>query len=122
MNQSEWLKSVVESKYRTNASEQRELIKEALGNTRQDLTRPILEDLSRQGYQVVIWDAGNSTHGVCRELDKQQWTLEDFLTGLSHDAPMFERSHPGDTNCSIFVQGQDLPTVRVDSFGNIAEV
>lgn len=121
-NNSDWQDLIILSKKRSDALEERNLIKEAIGNNRQDLTRPILENLMQSGYQVVIWDAGNSTHGSCRELDKQQWTLEDFISNLHHDAPMFEKSHPGDINCSILVQGPDLPTVRVDSFGNVMEI
>lgn len=97
------------------------LNKQAVGNTRQDLSRPVLEDLLQKGYQLVTWDSGNSTHSVCIDLDKQVWELEQFLQGLQHDAPLFERSHPGDASCTLIVSGEGLPPVRVDSFGNAQE-
>jgi hypothetical protein len=94
------------------------LNKQAVGNHRQDMTRPVLEDLGRQGYSVVTWDSGNSTHGACRDLNRQTWTLNDFMSGLEHDAPLFEKSHPGDENCTLIVSGQGLPDVKVDSYGD----
>ncbi len=96
--------------------------KEAIGNTRQDMSRPILEQLLGNGYEVVEWDSGHSTHALCVELNHQKWVLEDFLTGLQHDAPIFERAHPGDQSCSLLVSGSDVPTVRVDSYGNFEEI
>ena len=118
-NYEDWVTSTVDNKLQ--AESQEKLQKQARGNTRQDATRPILEDLQSQGYTTIQWDASNSRHSVCLELDRQQWTIEDFLSGLSHDAPMFERSHPGDTGCSVIVSGPDLPTLSVDSFGNTDE-
>lgn len=97
------------------------LQKQAVGNTRQDMTRPILEDLLNEGYTLVTWDSGNSRHSICVDLDKQVWELDQFLRGLEHDAPLFERSHPGDISCSLIVSGPGLPDVRVDSYGNINE-
>jgi hypothetical protein len=94
------------------------LNKEAVGNHRQDATRPVLEDLRDQGYSVVTWDSGNSTHGECRDLNRQTWELDNFLSGLEYDAPLFERSHPGDENCTLIVSGANLPDVRVDSYGD----
>jgi len=119
-NYEKWVTSTVTEKLQED--NQQRLQKQARGNTRQDQTRPILEGLQQQGYTTVQWDASNSRHSVCRELDNQQWTIEDFLGGLSHDAPMFERSHPGDTGCSVVVTGPDLPTISVDSFGNTNEI
>lgn len=92
--------------------------KKARGNHRQDLSRPILENLLGNGYTDVEWDSGDSTHAPCIELNHQKWTLEEFLSGLQHDAPIFEKSHPGDKNCKVIVTGQNLPPVVVDSFGD----
>ena len=96
--------------------------KEARGNTRQDMSRPVLEQLLGGGYSEVEWDSGNSVCATCVELNHQKWTLEEFLSGLNHDAPMFEKSHPGDTGCTILVSGENLPIVRVDSYGQMNEV
>ena len=90
----------------------------AVGNHRQDLTRPILEDFINDGYQVVQWNSNNSTHSTCRDLNRQQWDINDFISGLSHDAPMFEKSHPGCSSCSVTVSGEGLPPIELDSFGD----
>lgn len=94
------------------------LNKQAVGNHRQDVTRPILEDFINDGYQVVQWNSNNSTHSSCRDLNRQQWDIQDFISGLSHDAPMFEKSHPGCSSCSVTVSGEGLPPVELDSFGD----
>jgi len=122
-NYNEWVSSIVDTKLNNDALDARNLQLEAQpGNRRQDLSRPILEDLLNAGYQNVTWDAGSSAHSVCRELHNQAWSLEDFLTGLLHDAPLFERSHPGDTSCQLIVTGPDVQDMFVDSFGRSGEV
>lgn len=121
-NLSKWAKELA-TKVLAKKQEEAFLITiEALGNTREDLSLPILQELLRDGYSVVTWDSGPSTHGHCLELNEQQWNLQDFISGLRHAAPIFERSHPGDTSCALLVSGENLPTVRVDSFGTIVEV
>lgn len=117
-----WLDSVIHEKLHKQQILVRKLQVLAIGNNRQDLTRPILEDLQNQGYDTVTWDASQSRHSICRELHDQKWLLKDFLTGLRHDAPLFEKSHPGDINCFLIVTGPDLSSVRVDSYGNIQEL
>jgi hypothetical protein len=121
-NYNEWLTHVTTKKFRTSQLQSRDLQKQAIGNNRQDLTRPILEDLQTQGYDTVTWDASQSRHSICRELHNQKWPLKDFLVGLTHDAPLFERSHPGDVNCLLILTGPDNPTIAVDSFGSIQEL
>lgn len=116
-----WVKELIARKTESDTKESRALAIEAAGNHRQDPTRPILQELQQQGYEVVTWDSRNSTHAPCQALENQQWTLEAFLSGLVHDAPLFERSHPGDANCRIIVSGPDLQTLVIDSFGNITE-
>lgn len=117
---SNWINSLADTKLRSDKFAYLSL--QAVGNTRQDMSRPILEDLLGQGYQLVTWDSGTSTHSLCVELNNQQWTLEDFVSNLNHDAPLFEKSHPGDISCSVVVSGEGLQPVRVDSFGNIEEI
>jgi hypothetical protein len=90
------------------------------GNRRKDKSRPLLQTLLHRGYDTVEWDSGVSTHDVCLALGGQRWTLNQFLQGLAHDAPLFERSHPGDKMCSVIVYcdgRDDVPVVRVDSWG-----
>lgn len=88
---------------------------------REDLTLPVLDSLINEGYEVVQWDAGSSTHSKCLDLHGQQWPLADFVSGLSHSAPMAEKSHPNDENCKLIVSGVEVPTVSVDYFGNVEE-
>ncbi len=121
-NFSDWVDEVVKNKINAEKESKFTMLKEAVGNTRQDLSRPVLEDLMGQGYTIVQWNSGSSTHGQCLELNNQQWMIQDFLSGLAHDAPIFERSHPGDKSCTLVVSGEGLPQVVVDSFGNIQEI
>lgn len=116
-NFSDWADSLAMEKYAAERAATLRIIKNAVGNNRQDLSRPILEDLLNQGYTTVTWNAGDSAHGQCRELNNQKWDLVSFLSGLQHDAPIFERSHPGDKSCSLTVSGAGLPDVYVDSYG-----
>lgn len=121
-NFSGWAKQLAESSLSAKAEKDFRISVEAVGNHREDLSLPVLQSLLNDGYSIVAWDSGPSTHAVCLELNEQQWNLQDFLTGLVHSAPIFERSHPGDASCAVLVSGENLPTVRVDSFGNILEV
>ena len=89
---------------------------------REDLSLAPLEDLLANGYTQVVWDAAKSKHGKCRELHNQKWLLQDFVSNLSHSAPIAERSHPNDTGCSIVVSGEGLPSVRVDYNGNVFDL
>jgi hypothetical protein len=76
--------------------------------------------LISKGYDTVQWDCGSSTCPKCLPLHGQRWDLDQFLQGLSHDAPLFERSHPGDKSCSVIIycrDSADIHPVRVDSFG-----
>jgi len=116
-NHNNWITKVTK-KYTTNTIiKKREMQKEAIGNTRQDESRPVLEQLMNEGYDTVTWDSSNSKHSVCRELNNQQWNLQDFLSGLQYDAPIFEKTHPGDVNCFLIVTGPNLPLVNVNSYG-----
>ena len=93
------------------------LTREAAGNHRQDMSLPVLERLQNEGYNQVQWDSGNSTHSVCRDLNRQVWDIDSFTSGLNFEAPLFEKSHPGDSNCTLIVSGPNLPDVQVDSYG-----
>jgi hypothetical protein len=107
-----------EEKLAEKAQKINRLNKQAVGNTRQDMSLPVLEDLASQGYQIVEWDSGASRHSRCVDLNRQKWNIEDFVGGLNFSAPLFEKSHPGDINCTLIVSGPNLSDVRVDSYGN----
>ena len=97
----------------------------AVGDHRQDLSRAVLEALIAKGYDTVEWDSGASVCPNCVPLHGQRWDLNQFLAGLSHDAPLFERSHPGDKSCSVIVYCRDsaeMRPVRVDSWGLRGEI
>jgi hypothetical protein len=115
----EWVENLVKTKANQEKEEFRQVI--AAGNTRQDLTRPTLESLLQQGYTTVQWDSQGSREPKCMELQNMQWTLADFLTGLMHDAPMFEKSHPG-CLCKIVVTGPGMQNTVIDTFGNVETI
>lgn len=117
-----WTNSLVNKKFVEDKLARFKQQKEAVGNTRQDMSRPVLEELLNSGYELVKWDSGVTTHGRCLELNNQVWTLADFVAGLEHDAPLFEKSHPGDISCTVIVTGENVPPVRVDSYGGVDEV
>lgn len=126
-NYDQWLnKTIIEKteqdKFSRREDEKEVINKEAVGNTRQDMSRPLLEKLQNDGYEECIWNSGNSEHSICLELHDQVWRLDEFLAQTEYDAPIFFRSHPGDTNCGVIVRGPDLPDVFVDSFGNLSEL
>jgi hypothetical protein len=122
INHQSWVNELVKNEIKKQTDFKRELQKQSAGNNRQDESRPILESLLSQGYDTVTWNSNNSMHGICREINNQQWTLEDFLSGLMHDAPIFERTHPGDNNCIVIVTGPEVPPVSVDSYGNVENI
>jgi hypothetical protein len=93
----------------------------AVGNRRQDMTMPVLERLQNEGYSQVTWNSGHSTHGECRDLNRQVWDLEDFLRTTEYDAPLFSRSHPGDESCTLIISGNGLPNIELDSYGDTDE-
>ena len=117
-----WTNSLVNNKFTEDKLARFKQQKEAVGNNRQDMSRMALENLLNSGYNLAKWDSGMSTHSVCIELNDQVWNLDEFISGLEHDAPIFEKSHPGDSNCTVIVVGDNVPPVRVDSYGAIEEV
>lgn len=111
----EWVKQVASKKIQADKHAHRISIQAA----RKDLTRPVLQTLLQQGYDQVVWNASATKCGTCRELHKQRWDLEDFLSNLEHDAPMAERSHPNDNGCKLIVSGPGLPRVTVNYEGRM---
>lgn len=91
-----------------------EVVKEAVYSGRVDHSRPVLEKLLEEGYDTTMWRTSPTAQdGKCKSLDGQQWRLEDFLAGLQHDAPVYERSHVQCT-CHVVVTGPGKPEVRVN--------
>lgn len=82
----------------------------------QDESLHSLQDLLNQGYNQVLWHAENSHCSKCQPLNGQTWTLSDFLSGLSHNAPIFEHSHVGDRSCYITISGPELQEILVGPY------
>lgn len=74
----------------------------------QDGSRPELERLRDEGYTTVTWRKNDTAEDVpCVDLDGKQWPINEFIEGLLHDAPIFEKSHVG-CRCSLVVSGPNL--------------
>lgn len=85
----------------------------------QDSSLPELQNLLQMGYTHCTWHLSDAhvITDICDELNNQTWTLEEFLSGLSHSAPLYERGHPGDL-CYVTVISQtnpELPPVNVNA-------
>ena len=83
----------------------------------QDVSLPILEDLLSQGYADTDWETNTAAQDApCIAKDGDKQPLADFISGLQHAAPVFEKTHVG-CKCTIKVTGPGLPEVRVTAFG-----
>jgi hypothetical protein len=103
----------------------RSLIKEAKPHAK-DKTRKALKDLMGKGYNKVTWIAGDDACDKCQDAatDIVDEEIEDFISGLAHDAPMAEHSHPDDKSCYLRVHSDnnsDLPAMKVFYNGSILE-
>jgi len=87
---------------------------------REDLSLPVLDGLLRDGYTNVIWKADRAECFRCRDLNRQQWTLQDFLNSTTHSAPIASHGHPNDL-CTVVVSGDGLPDIEVDYNGHTDE-
>lgn len=87
---------------------------------KEDLSLPVLDDLLQQGYTNVVWNADRAECFRCRDLNKQQWELDDFLRSTTHAAPIASHGHPNDL-CTVIVSGEGLPDVEVDYDGHTDE-
>lgn len=61
----------------------------------QDESLPILEEMLNNGFDQVVWVSDNSDCRTCRNMNDQTWSLDEFIQGLRHQAPIFEKSHVG---------------------------
>ncbi len=83
----------------------------------QDVSLPILNDLLKKGYTTVTWHSNpGTTHAECLAKDGDSWPLKVFVSGLHHQAPVFEKTHVG-CKCSIEVSGPGKPPVVLTAFG-----
>ena len=79
----------------------------------QDESTEAFKELKERGYNEVEWKSGPNACPKCTELNGKKWTIDEFLSGLSHNAPVFEKSHVGDKTCYVIVRGPDLEEISV---------
>jgi hypothetical protein len=83
----------------------------------QDVSLPILEDLLSQGYVDTAWETNAAAKdGPCISKDGDKQPLVDFVSGLVHAAPFFEKTHVG-CQCRAKISGPGLLDVWVSGFG-----
>ncbi len=86
----------------------------------QDVSTPILQKLLRQGYDLTTWrTSASAMDAPCISKDGDQLALRDFLGGLRHNAPMFEKTHVG-CRCIVEVtstKNRAKKMIRVSAFG-----
>lgn len=83
----------------------------------QDISRPVLEDLISKGYQTVRWvSSPSAVDGKCISMDGEMFPIQEFISNLQHDAPVYEKTHVGCT-CTVVVSGEGLNDVVVNAFG-----
>lgn len=85
---------------------------------RQDQSLPVLQDLLSNGYDSVKWISSITLCQNCQNLNGTTWQLSDFISGLSFNAPIFEKSHPN-CQCSIEVTGPGKDLIVLDYRGII---
>lgn len=79
----------------------------------QDISREKLEILKTEEYAKVTWKSSSSAvDSKCLELNEKFWTIDDFLSQTSHDAPIYSKSHVGCT-CSVVVEGENLDPIEI---------
>jgi len=83
-----------------------------------DESLSVLERLLDAGYTNVKWIVSSEPCAICRDLEDKEWDLKDFISGLDHEAPVFEHGHVND-RCELEVSGPDLETIRVNFEGII---
>lgn len=85
----------------------------------QDVSLPVLEELLADGYDTVGWHTNpGATDGPCISRDGERFALADFISGLQHAAPIFEKTHVG-CKCLITVSGPGKEDVNVDYTGRL---
>jgi len=77
-----------------------------------------LERLLDEGYDTVIFHAEPDSCRICKEYNKEEIPLEDFISDAEYEAPIYTLTHPGCT-CKIEVTGFNLDSVWMDYSGII---
>jgi len=102
------------------------LIKE--GKTRSEIIKIIaaetdmslyeLQNALDDGFDTVEWIWDEFDYDICYDLDKQTWSLEDFIADLNYEAPIFEKSHVN-CQCSIRVSNSKTGEIKIVNYTGI---
>ena len=65
-----------------------------------DMSLQTLQELLDNGFDEVKWVGNEDECQQCQYLNGTKWTLEEFLSNLRHEAPIFEKSH---VNCRCYL-------------------
>jgi hypothetical protein len=89
----------------------------------QDETRRELQRLMTDGYTTLTWIAGNQACQKCKDaaMDYVDVSIEDFISGLEFNAPMFEKTHVDCKSCHLLIKGDDVPMIRLYPNGSVEE-
>ena len=82
----------------------------------QDTCLGRLKVLLDDGYTQVKWKKSHSAEDdPCTVLNDNTWALSVFISDITHDAPIYSRSHVG-CLCSVIVTGPDEKYMPVEIF------
>ena len=70
-------------------------------NRRQEKSLQYFKGLLKKGFNKVTCVYSESGCSKCSSLNGKTWDLEDFIDGIEHKAPIFEKTHP---NCNCYVE------------------
>ena len=65
-----------------------------------DMSLPSLQELLNNGFDEVEWVGNESECYQCQSLEGTKWSLEEFISNLRYEAPIFEKSH---VNCKCYL-------------------
>lgn len=65
-----------------------------------DMSLAPLQELLYNGFDEVEWVGNEDECQQCQHLNGNKWTLEEFLSNLRYEAPIFEKSH---VNCRCYL-------------------
>lgn len=89
----------------------------ALKGAPQDVSLPILEEKIAEGYVDGVWNTSPSAvDAACLARGGERFALADFVAGLVHAAPFFEKTHVG-CHCTLTISGPGLPDMVISAFG-----
>jgi len=81
-----------------------------------DKSLEYLQELLDQGFKYVKWISSDEPCEICQSLNGEEWDLEDFISNLEHEAPIFEHSHVN-CRCHIEVSNDDSEIIKVNYDG-----